>query len=65
MAEAMRVDGGDGRLSGPMKPTQKPQNPNFSSGPCSKRPGYSLAALPTDILGRSASRARKPSLKTS
>jgi phosphoserine aminotransferase len=36
-----------------MKPTTKPQNPNFSSGPCSKRPGYSLAALPTDVLGRS------------
>ena len=36
-----------------MKPTQKPQNPNFSSGPCSKRPGYSLAGLATDILGRS------------
>jgi phosphoserine aminotransferase len=36
-----------------MKPTQKPQNPNFSSGPCAKRPGYALSALPTDILGRS------------
>jgi phosphoserine aminotransferase len=36
-----------------MKPTVKPANPNFSSGPCSKRPGYSLGALPTDILGRS------------
>ncbi len=36
-----------------MKPTIKPANPNFSSGPCAKRPGYSLAALPSDILGRS------------
>jgi phosphoserine aminotransferase len=36
-----------------MKPTLKPNSPNFSSGPCAKRPGYSLAALPTDILGRS------------
>ena len=36
-----------------MKPTVKPNVPNFSSGPCAKRPGYSLAALPTDILGRS------------
>lgn len=35
------------------KPTVKPLNPNFSSGPCSKRPGYSLANLPTNILGRS------------
>ena len=25
----------------------------LSSGPCAKRPGYSLGALPTDILGRS------------
>ncbi len=36
-----------------MKPTSKPAIPTFSSGPCAKRPGYSLSALPTDILGRS------------
>ena len=36
-----------------VKPTIKPQSPNFSSGPCAKRPGYSLANLNTDILGRS------------
>lgn len=36
-----------------MKPTIKPNSPNFSSGPCAKRPGYSLANLPKDILGRS------------
>ncbi len=36
-----------------MKPEVKPANPNFSSGPCSKRPGYSLAALNTETLGRS------------
>ncbi len=36
-----------------MKPTVKPNVPNFSSGPCAKRPGYSLKELPTDILGRS------------
>ena len=34
-------------------PTTKPVVPNFSSGPCAKRPGYSLAALPTELLGRS------------
>jgi len=34
-------------------PTVKPASPNFSSGPCAKRPGYSLSALPTDLLGRS------------
>jgi len=36
-----------------MKPTVKPANPNFSSGPCSKRPGYELAALDSASLGRS------------
>jgi phosphoserine aminotransferase len=36
-----------------IKPTLKPANPNFSSGPCSKRPGYRLASLPTATLGRS------------
>lgn len=36
-----------------MKPTVKPAVPNFSSGPCCKRPGYALSALNTDILGRS------------
>lgn len=36
-----------------MKPQSKPFRPYFSSGPCSKRPGYSLQNLRTDILGRS------------
>jgi phosphoserine aminotransferase len=36
-----------------MKPNIKPNNPNFSSGPCSKRPGYSLDQLQVDTLGRS------------
>jgi phosphoserine aminotransferase len=35
------------------KPTVKPSCPNFSSGPCAKRPGYSLASLRSDTLGRS------------
>lgn len=35
------------------KPAAKPANPNFSSGPCSKRPGYQVASLPLDCLGRS------------
>jgi phosphoserine aminotransferase len=35
------------------KPTQKPANPSFSSGPCAKRPGWSLAALENAFLGRS------------
>jgi len=36
-----------------MQPQIKPKNPNFSSGPCSKRPGYKLSELSTDVLGRS------------
>jgi len=35
------------------KPSQKPNNPNFSSGPCSKRPGFTLDALKDAPLGRS------------
>lgn len=35
------------------KPDIKPQNPNFSSGPCSKHPGYSIKNLSTTPFGRS------------
>ena len=35
------------------KPTIRPANPNFSCGPCSKRPGWSLDALSAALLGRS------------
>mgnify|MGYP001028099705 FL=1 len=36
-----------------MKPSTKPNNPNFSSGPCSKRPGYDVTNLDCSTLGRS------------
>jgi phosphoserine aminotransferase len=36
-----------------MKPTILPKNPCFSSGPCAKRPGWSLDALKDAAVGRS------------
>lgn len=36
-----------------MKPTIRPANPAFGSGPTTKRPGWSLAALDGALLGRS------------
>ena len=36
-----------------MKPTTRPLRPQFSSGPCAKRPGWSLANLENALLGRS------------
>ena len=35
------------------QPLVKPKNPNFSSGPCAKRPGYDVSTLALDTLGRS------------
>jgi phosphoserine aminotransferase len=34
-------------------PAVKPANPNFSSGPCSKRPGWTVDALKGALVGRS------------
>ena len=36
-----------------MKPTVRPSQPNFSSGPTAKRPGWSLASLEGAPVGRS------------
>ena len=36
-----------------MLPTVRPKTPLFSSGPCAKRPGWSLAALNGAVVGRS------------
>lgn len=35
------------------RPNLRPANPDFSSGPCAKRPGWSLDALSGALLGRS------------
>lgn len=46
-------------------PNIKPDNPNFSSGPCAKRPGWSLNSLQNSLLGRSHRAAEcKDKLKT-
>ncbi len=42
------------------RPITRPQSPHFASGPCAKRPGWSLAALEGAMLGRSH---RAPALK--
>ena len=44
------------------KPVARPHNPRFSSGPCAKRPGWSLDALIKAELGRSH-RAKDPKAK--
>lgn len=44
------------------KPDLRPNNPRFSSGPCAKRPGWTLAALDGALLGRSH-RAKDPKAK--
>lgn len=43
-------------------PRVRPANPDFSSGPCAKRPGFTLAALEGAILGRSH-RSKGPKAK--
>ena len=40
-------------VSAAAKPLLRPANPSFSSGPCAKRPGWSLQALSGALLGRS------------
>ena len=38
---------------GPAKPAMRPAHPEFSSGPCAKRPGWTPENLRSAILGRS------------
>ncbi|WP_102830554.1 phosphoserine transaminase [Bartonella bovis] len=46
------------------EPYSRPNNPHFSSGPCSKRPGWSVKVLENALLGRSH-RAQLGKLKLS
>ncbi len=39
--------------SDPERPTVRPRNPHFSSGPCAKRPGWTHAGLSGALTGRS------------
>src|ERR1700676_2356042 len=40
-------------MTPPAKPAMRPARPEFSSGPCAKRPGWAPENLRTAILGRS------------
>ena len=40
-------------MTTPAKPAMRPARPEFSSGPCAKRPGWSLDQLQGAVLGRS------------
>ncbi len=40
-------------MNAPPKPDIRPANPRFSSGPCTKRPGWSAATLEDAFVGRS------------
>ncbi len=46
-------------MANAVMPDIRPSNPNFSSGPCAKRPGFTLDALSGAFLGRSH-RAAEP-----
>ena len=47
-----RAHNSDAVIGAP-KPSVRPRHPEFSSGPCKKRPGYDLAGLKSEVLGRS------------
>lgn len=40
-------------MAEPLRPNIRPNSPNFSSGPCAKRPGWTVDALKGALIGRS------------
>jgi phosphoserine aminotransferase len=40
-------------MTTPAKPAMRPARPEFSSGPCAKRPGWKLENLQGALVGRS------------
>lgn len=40
-------------MTAPLRPDVRPASPNFSSGPCAKRPGWSVSVLKGALVGRS------------
>jgi phosphoserine aminotransferase len=44
---------GDIDMTTPVKPAMRPARPEFSSGPCAKRPGWNPQNLQNAVLGRS------------
>jgi phosphoserine aminotransferase len=40
-------------MNTPLRPAVRPTDPNFSSGPCAKRPGWSVDGLKDAVVGRS------------
>ncbi|MCF6303285.1 MAG: phosphoserine aminotransferase, partial [Devosiaceae bacterium] len=43
----------DIKVANATKPDMCPANPNFSSGPCTKRPGWHVGVLENALVGRS------------
>ena len=43
----------DKQVANATKPAMRPANPNFSSGPCAKRPGWTPGVLDGALVGRS------------
>ena len=52
LSNAINMQTESDRVIKPHKPALRPKNPRFSSGPCPKRPGWSVEALKGALVGR-------------